>query len=801
MLLHDVRHALRALRKSPAFTVAAVATIALGIAANTAVFSVVNAALIRALPYSEPDRLMQVAERNDKLNLPYFSVSTLNYLSWSEMTRAFERIGAFGSSAYTLTGPGEPEQVTGGPISPSLVPLLGLRPLVGRAFRDDEDKPGHAQVVLISESLWKRRFAGDRAVVGQPLTVDGAVYTVVGVMGPELHRLTDGDLWVPMVIDQSRENRLSHTVSVVGRLKPGVTMEMAQTEMDSISRRVLEQYPDVRDWTIRVRTLDHWFVSDELRTALIVLLGSVALVLLIVCANVANLMLSRAVARQKEFAIRAALGGGRTRLVRQVLTEGLLLSLAGGAAGLVLAAWAVRLFNALPADQRPATGVGIDGTVVLFTVAASLVTGILFSLVPAWQCTRADVNGVLKQGARSARGHQRPLLRNGQAALQLALATVLVIGAGLLARSLMRLEQVPLGFDPSGVVTFRVSLPPARYPGHARSWAFYRELLESLRNVPGVSAAAISSALPFGTGTYTRTPVSTPSHSVLPAGTAIPIDWRVVSPGFFRALGIPLVLGRDFTEADAPNSAPVMIVSRSFARKFWGGDDPIGKVVHLFNARGKQVADYTVVGIVGDVRNMSLNEELPAMYYSSSWRLWPSMEVAVRTPGTPESLLPVIRQRVRALDADLPISAVQTMEQGISASASQPRLNALLLVAFAALSLVVAGIGIYGVLACSVSNRTNEIGLRMALGADRLRVMRLVVGEGMVVGLAGTLIGLAAAAALSRVLASLLFGVEPRDPLTFGGAALSLAVVALLACAAPAWRASRVDPIVALRQD
>ncbi len=378
---------------------------------------------------------------------------------------------------------------------------------------------------------------------------------------------------------------------------------------------------------------------------------------------------------------------------------------------------------------------------------------------------------------------------------------MLVIGAGLLAKSLIRLERVPLGFDPSNTLTFRVSLPPSSYQGHAKSWAFYKELLESLRGLPGVKDAAISSGLPFGAGAYTRTPVSTPSHSVLPAGTAIPIDWRVVSPGFFRMLGIPLVLGRDFSEADSPESAPVMIVSRAFARKYWGDDDPVGKVVHLVNARGAKRADYTVVGVVGDVRNISLDQELPAMYYSGSYRLWPSMEVAVRTQGSPEAILPMVRRRVHALDPDLPISAVQTLEQGIAGSAAQPRFNAVLLVVFAAVSLVVAGIGIYGVLGYSVNNRTNEIGLRMALGADRSQVIREVVGEGMVMGLAGTVIGLAAAVALSRVLASLLFGVESRDPLTFCGAAASLLVVALVACAAPAWRASRVDPIVALRSD
>ncbi len=801
MLYYDIRHALRMLRKMPAFTAAAISTIALGIAANAAVLSVVSAALLRAVPFPEPDRLIQVAERNDKLNLPYFSASALNYLSWMQLTRTFERLGAFGFGTYALTGRGEPEQVNGGPISPSLVPLLGVRPVVGRAFLLGEDQPGHSLVVMISESLWQRRFGGDRAIVGQKLTVDGVVYTLVGVMGSELSSLTGGDLWVPMVINQTRENRLSHVISVVGRLKPGVTMEMAQAEMDAINRRVVEQYPDVRDWTIRLRRFYNWYVTDQLRTGLLVLMGSVALVLLIVCANVANLMLSRTVVRQKEFAIRAALGGGRARLARQLLTEGLLLSLAGGAVGLVLASWAVSLFDALPASQQPASGVRVDATVVLFTLGASLIAGILFTLAPVWQSTRADLNAVLKQGARASSSDQRRLLRNGQVMVQLALATVLVIGAGLLTQSLLRLEHVPLGFDPSSTLTFRIALPATKYPNHHSSWAFYKELLESLRSLPGVDGALVSSGLPFGAGAYTRTPVTTPSRSVLPAGSVIPIDWRVVSPGFFRVLGIPLVRGRDFTEQDSPESTPVMIVSRAFARKFWGNDDPIGKVVHLVNAKGAQPADFTVVGVVGDVRNLSLDQELPAMYYSSLYRLWPSMEAAVRTRGTPEALLPTVRQRVLALDPDLPISAVQTLEQGISASASQPRLNAVLLVVFAAVALVVAGIGVYGVLSYSVSHRTHEIGLRMALGAERNRIMRLIIGEGMAVGLAGVVVGLVAAVAFSHVLTSLLFGVEARDPLTFGGAAAALAAVAIIACAAPAWRASRVDPVVALRSE
>ena len=801
MLSQDIRHALRTLVNTPGFSLPAVLTIALGIAANTGVFSVVNAALIRSLPFPEPDRLMQVAERNEKLKIPYLVASPLNYLSWKEQTRTFQELGAFGFGTYSLTGRGEPEQVAGGPITASLVPLLGLRPVAGRSFADREDTPGAPPVAMISEALWQRRFGGDPAVIDQPLVVNGTVYTLVGVMGRELNRLTGGDLWVPMIIDPGRENRLAHYVNVVGRLRPGVSMETAQAEMDVISRRVAEQYPEVRDWTIRLRSFFDWFVSEQLRTALVVLQGAVALVLLVVCANVANLLLSRAAGRQAEFAIRAAMGGTRVRIARQLITEGLLLSLAGGATGLLLAAWLIHLFNALPANLQPIADVRIDASVLLFTLGAALVTGVLFSLAPAWHGTRADVQGILKQGSRASRSHLRPLWRNGQAAAQLALATVLVIGAGLLAQSLLRLQQVPLGFDPSNVLMFRLSLPAAKYATHARAWAFYSELIQSLERLPGVRHVAMSSALPFGGGSYSITAVSTPSRSVLPTGTAVTFDWRVVSPGFFRTLGIPLHSGRGLAEQDSPTSPPVMAVSRALARTLWGDDDPIGKVIHLEHARGSMKADYTVVGVVGDVRGVRLSEERPTMYYSTSFRLSPAMEVAVRTVGDPEAILPVVRKRIAEMDPELPLAGVQTLEQAISAGASQPRFNTVLLLAFAVLALVIAAVGIYGALACSVSRRTHEIGVRIALGAEPSRVLRQIVGEGMVVGVAGTLAGLAIALAASRVLANLLFGVRPRDPLTFAATGIALAVVALVACAAPAWRASRVNPVVALRSE
>ena len=798
-VLHDIRYSLRTLRKTPVFTLAAILTIALGIAANTSIFSVVNAAMLRSLPYADPDRLVRVAEKNDKLNLQLFSVSALNYVSWNEQTRTFERLGAFGNGSYSLTGRGEPEQFAGNPISPSLAPLLGLHPVAGRSFRDGEDRPAGPLVTMISEGLWRRRFNADRAVIGQTLILNGVSYTLVGVMPPALNLLTGGDVWVPLVIDASRENRLNHLNTVVGRLRPGVTFAQAAAEMDTIGRRVVQQYPEVRDWGIQLQTFSDLFVSGELRTALLVLLGAVALVLLIVCANVANLLLSRAVARQKELAVRAAMGASRGRLARQLLTEGLVLSLAGGVAGLLGAGWAVTLLNSLPQSQQVVTDIRLDSTVLLFTLGASLATGLLFGLAPAWHATSTDLNAVLKQGVRSSKGNVRTLVRSGQAGAQLALATLLVVGAGLLTQSLVRLQHVPLGFNQDRVLTFQLALPAATYDTHAKAWAFDREMLESIQGLPEVQSAGISSAVPFGAGSYTRTPVSTPSRSVMPVGSAVPVDWRVVSPGYFHTLGIPLLSGRDFTEQDAPGALQVTIVSRATARKFWGEDDPIGKVIHIVAAKTNN--DYTVVGVVGDVRNTALNQEWPAMYYASSFRLWPLMDVAVRTRGNPEAILPAVRRRIHALDPELPISNVRTLGEWVSASASQPRFNAVLLMAFAGIALVIAAIGIYGVLACSVTHRTQEIGVRMALGADRWTVVGLVVREGLTVSLAGIGVGLAAASGMSRVLASLLFGIDARDPLTFTAAAVALAVVALIACAVPAWKASRVDPIVALRAE
>ncbi len=798
MLGNDLRYTARTLRKAPAFTAAAVLTLALGIGANTAIFSVVNAVMLRPLPFGAPDRLVQIAEKNDKLNLQFFGASVLNYLAWKEQNRSFEQMGIIGFATFSLTGKGDPEQLTGTTVSPSLFPLLGIRPLLGRAFREGEDKPGSPPVAMLSESLWKSRFAADRGVVGSQVNLNGIAYTVVGIAPPALAVFTTGDVWIPYTLDLKNEARLNHVVNAVGLLRSGVTLQQAQSEMDVVARRVGTQFPEVKDWGIQLRTFYHWFVPDQLRTALLVLLAAVAFVLLIACANVANLLLSRAAARQKEIAVRVAMGATRGRLLRQLLTESLMLSLLGGVTGIVAAAWAVHAMSAsLPPNLLPVKDLNVDATVLAFALGATLVTGFLFGLAPAWQTAKTDLNSILKQGGRSGTGGTRPLLRNALVACELALATMLLIGAGLLMQSLLRLQQVNLGFRPDHVLTFQLALPAAKYPP-APSWAFYQQLLQNLRAIPGVQNAALSTGLPMGGGNYTRTPTAPVGRSLLPAGTAIKIDWRSISPGLFQTLAIPLLKGRDFNDHDTAGAPLVAIVSQETVKRLWGTEDPLGRVIRVVGS-GKE---FTVVGVVGDVRLSALGEEpIAEMYFPAAVRLAALMDVAVRTQGKPEEALAAIRRTVRGLDSELPVATVRTLDQWVEGNAAQPRLNSALLAVFACVALLIAAVGIYGVLSYSVNQRSREIGVRMALGAPRAAVLRMIVGEGMRMGIAGIAAGLLGAVAVSRVLSSMLFGVQARDPLTFASVAAILIVIALAACYFPARRATAIDPVIALRED
>lgn len=796
-MLTDFRYATRTMRRAPTFSAAVVLTVALTIAANTAIFSIVNVVILRPLPFSSPDRILQVVEKNDRAHIPNIGASVLNFVSWREQTRDFQALAAFAGAPYTLSGSGEAEQLTGAPISPSLIRVLGISPVAGHAFVDDDEKPGAAAVTMLGEAFWKRRFDGDPSIVGRTILLNGTPTTVIGVAPAGLTILTGGDIYTPLTIDPSKERRLNHQIVVFGRLRPGVTFEQAQNEMNTISRRMDQQYPELKDWSIRCLTLFDSVVSPSLKTGLVVLLAAVACVLVIACANVANLLLSRAAGRQTEIAVRTAIGASRERLVRQLLVESTALAAVGGAIGLAGAIGSVAMINKLlPPGVLPIPSVPVDASVLTFTFGLTVVTGLLFGIVPALRVSRSsDLSDALRQGGRGAAGgHTR--LRNALAATELALATVLLIGAGLLIETLGNLERVRVGFDSHRVMSFQLALPAGKYPIATRAAPFYHALLDSLRAIPGVRGAGVSSGVPFGAGNYTTHPMRTRGQSAIAPDVEVPIDWRIASPGYFQAMGIHLLRGRDFTDQDGPTTQLVTIVSQATARKFWGASDPIGRMLYR---SADPTTGFTVVGVVNDVRNTALNTDSPTMYYPITWRVLPLMDVVVRTDGPPEAIMPAVRETIRTLDPQLALANVKTMDEWVSLNAAQPRLNAILLGIFAVLALAVAAIGIYGVMAYSVTQRRREIGLRIALGAQPDGVLRLVVGEGMRVGLIGIGVGLGGGFALARVLSSLVYGVEVDDPLTFAVVATVLALVALAACFIPAQRAARVDPIVALR--
>lgn len=799
MLWTDITYALRMMRRTPLFTAAVVLTVTLAIAANTTIFSVVNAVMLRPLPFKDPNRLIQVAEKNDKLNLPNFGSSVLNFLSWREQTQSFEALAAIASNNYTLTGKGEPEQLSGNRISPALTRVLGITPIVGRDFTDEEEKPSAASVAMVGEGLWKRRFGADPMLIGRTITLNDSPTTVVGVAPAALNLISGGDVYTPLTIDRAKEIRLNHVIFTVGRLKPGISMAQAQAEMNNISLRLGQQYPEIRDWGIRLITIFDTFVSPELKTGLLVLLWAVGFVLLIACANIANLLLARAATRQNEMAVRTAIGASRGRLVRQLLVESVVLSFLGGVAGVLGAVWAVHTINrVLPPNTLPVPTVEIDSTVFLFALGATIAAGLLFGTAPAWSTAKADLNTFLKSGGRGSAARTSARVRDVLAVAELALATVLLIGAGLFVQSLANLQRVRLGFNPHGVISFQIAPPTAKYPLNSKAPQLYRAVLDSLQSIPGVRGASVSSGIPFGAGNYTTHPMITTDQSVLPPDAAVPIDWRIVSPGYFQSMGIPLLQGRDFTDADGAAAPPVMIISQATAKKFWADANPIG---HTLRRSANPTTAFSIVGVVGDVRSTALTQESPALYYPMATRVWPLMDVVVRADASPETLLPAIRQKVHELDAELALANVRTMDQWLSNSAAQPRLNTVLLVVFASVALLIASIGIYGVIAYSVSQRMGEIGVRMALGATPSDMLRLVVGEGMKLALIGIVAGLLGGLALGRAVSSLVFRVPVRDPLTFTGVAVVLAGVAMAACTIPALRASRVDPMVALRYE
>jgi putative ABC transport system permease protein len=810
-LLKDVRYAARVLRKSPGFTAVAVIAVALGVGANTAIFSVVNAVLLKPLPYRDPGQLVLILHNYPKLDLKA-PTSAAGYAYYRDHNQSFSDVAAFSPSSLNLTGEGEPERLSVMQVTANLFPMLGSQPEQGRTFSADENQAGKEKVAVLSDAFWRRRFAG-LPVMGKTVTLNGEPYTIVGVMPPQfqLGREFSGqspDLWTPITFrPEQLDPNSSMTVeylNVLARLRPGVEIKQAQAEMDSMAADLRHQYMpdmDASNWGLLLSPFDE-FVVGKIRTALWVLLGAVLFVLLIACANVANLMLARAAVRQKEIAVRTALGASRWRVVRQLLTESLLLSLVGGGIGLLLAMWGVDLLLKLNDNRLPrANEIGLDARVLLFTLGVSLLTGVVFGLAPAFQTSGVNLHDTLKEGGRSGRGGVRRGVRNALVIAEVSFAVVLLVGAGLLMRSFVVLEQVNPGFQPRGLLAMQVSLPPNKYADKSARAAFDRQVLEEVRSLAGVKQAATTTTLPMSgwnqSGSFDIEGRPNAPGQDSPHGSR----W-MASDDYFQTMQIPLLRGRYFDAHDTGEAPGVVIIDDALARKYWPGEDPLGKRI-TFEGTEQQPRWREVVGIVGHVKNEGLEGESRAQYYVPYAQRAdsPNLFLVVRTDGDPASLAPAVRGAIAGVDKDLPVFRVMTVERVVSDSLAQRRFSMTLFGIFAGLALLLAVVGLYGVMSYTVAQRTHEIGIRVALGAQGRDVLRMVVGQGMLLVGGGVLLGLGGALALTRVMSSLLYGVSATDPLTYAGIALLLAAVALLASYVPARRAMKVDPMVALRYE
>jgi putative ABC transport system permease protein len=809
-LWKDIRFAARMLWKGRGVTAVAVAALALGVGANTAVFSVVNAALLKPLPYREPERLVRISE--DSKAIPGMSVSYPDFLDWRRQQTSFELMAATQPASYNLSGGGEPERLAGRNVSPEFFAVLGVEPALGRSFTEEENRPGAGRVAVISHGLWQRRFGSDPSILGRALTLNGEPYTVVGVTRRGFVYGAPVDVYVPLgsLVDRMMMMRANHPgIYVVARLKPGVTAEGALRELKAIAARLEAQYPDSNAGvTAALQPLSEFFVGD-VRPSLLVLLGAVGLVLLIACANVANLLLARAASRGREIAIRTALGASRLRVMRQLLVESMLLSLAGGAAGLLLAVWSVDFLRTAASENLPPTAeVGLDANVLLFTLGVTLLTGLAFGLAPAVQASRADLNAALKEGSRSQTGgRSRRRVRSALVVAEVALSLLLLVGAGLLLKSFARLREAPLGFEPAGLLTMQVSRSVGRGEPPARALAYFDELRRRAGSLPGVKAVAYSAGLPQLGAIETTTWVE--GRPDPGPGKAPQAVLYITSPGYLDAMGIRLVRGRFFDDGDTLSAPRVAVVDEEFARALFPGEDPVGQRLKGFEAEGVPPAE--IVGVVGHVNNYGLNQAEPVksqLYYAFKQipehllgEVLGGVYVAARAEGDPAALAPPVRRESRAIDPAQPVYRVRTMEEVLAGSIATQRLSATLLTFFAAVALALAAVGIYGVMSYAVTQRRHEIGIRMALGAQGRDVLLMVVGQGMLLALLGLGLGLLAALALTRLLEGLLYGVSATDPFVFASVPVVLGAVALLANLVPARRAMRVDPLVALRHE
>ena len=798
-LWQDLRYGIRMLLKRPGFAALAALTLAVGIGANTAIFSVVNAVILRPLPYADPDRLLLI--RETKLpQFPEFAIAPGNFLDWQSQNEAFEQTEAFRTFFYNLTGEGEPERLRASRITAGMFAMLGAQPTLGRDFLAEEDRPGSDGVAILSYGLWQRRFGGNPQIVGQQMTLNGRGYTVIGVMPATLRFLDrNAELWTPMAFtEQDRQNHGGHFISAVARLKPGITLEQAQSNLSTIAARLEQQYPSSNaGWGVKLTPLFEAAVG-QMRPTLLVLLGAVALVLLIACANVANLLLARASSRHKEIAIRSAMGAGRWRIVRQLLTESLVLAIVGGALGVLLAYWGLDLLLSLAPQNLPRMAdVSLDGRALGYTLGLTLLTGVIFGLAPALQSSNPDLNESLKEGGRGSTSGRRQGVRSLLVVTEIALALMLLAGAGLMLKSFWRLQQVDPGFKPENALVVNINLPATKYAEDAQQSAFFQQLLERTAALPGVQSVGATQSMPL-IGDYILGLVIEGRPEPAP-GEEPSTNYYAVSPDYFRAMGIPLLRGRSFTEQDRAGAPRVAIINETLARRFFPDEDPIGKRIHVTN--GPETFR-EIVGIVGDVRQYGLEREPPAQAYEPYLQEpFAGMSLVVRAAADPANLSAAIRQEVFALDKDQPVASVRTLEEVLAASVAQRRFSMTLLGVFGGIALLLASVGIFGVMNYTVAQRTHEIGIRMALGAQRRDILRLVVGQGMTLTLVGVALGLVAAFAGTRLMASLLYGVSATDPLTFTGVALLLALVAFLACYLPARRAMKVDPMIALRYE
>ncbi len=810
-LLQDLRYGWRLLRKSPGFTAVAVLVLALGIGANTAIFSVVNAVLIRPLPFKDPARLVQIWHVPPPKSFPgmtMFAVSAANYLDWERENHVFENTAIYTGQSFDLTGGDKPESVPAAAVEPTFFSVLGSPPLLGRTFASGEDQSGRDNVVVLSYGFWQTRFGGNPAIVGQTITLNNQPRTVIGVMGPKFARPDSAKIWVPLAwTAEERAVRGEHHYMVVGRLKPGVTLAQSQAEMNTISSQLSQRYPDDdKDWGAVVIPLREELVGD-VRPSLLILLGAVAFVLLIACANVANLVLAKTLSRKKEIAIRTALGASRRRVLQQVLSETLLLALAGGAIGLAVAHFGVTLIVKFLGDQLPKSAdVYPDAWVLAFTLGISVFAGLLAGLLPALRLTNGDVNESLKQGlgrttSDSGGNHTRSVL----VVCEVALSLMLLVGAGLLIRSLWMLRKIDPGFDPSRVITMDISISRSKFSTPQQQTAFFDRVLERVRELAPVEAAGLVDNLPLDGG-GSHQPIAIEGRAAVPMAEQAEVDVRLISPGYLSAMRIPVVHGRDFNDSDIAGRPGTVLISQSMAKLFWPHEDPIGKHLILTFFPG---VSREVIGVVGDVKLEALNEtRQTATLYVSLGQLaapatggWGSfgMSLAVRAPSM--SIVPALVNAVHEVDSAVPVQQVRSMDELISDSLSPQRFTMLLLAAFAGLALLLAAVGIYSVLSYAVRRRVREIGIRLALGAQLSDVLHMVVIEGMKPTLIGVLIGLAGALALGRVLSSAIYGVSSRDLATFGTVSVLLTAVGFVASIIPAYRATRVDPMRTLREE